>query len=189
MYMTEEYRRLNRQLHQHPRGFGHSGRKHASEVLVVTRLLKGKETGTATILDYGCGGGTLAVALKNQPYIHVYEYDPAVPGKDHKPQSADVVVCTDVMEHVEPEYVNLVIDHVLSLAERAAFFVISTIPSSKSLSDGRNAHLSVHTADEWRYKFRGYLATWREESLVTRIDRTLNEVGELSMWLVKREEE
>jgi hypothetical protein len=65
------------------------------------------------------------------------------------PGFADLVVCTDVLEHVEPELLDTVLRHLRSLARKAVFVVIATRPSNKTLSDGRNAHLIVETAEWW----------------------------------------
>ena len=107
------------------------------------------ELGATTVLDYGCGRGTLGIALGNPEWLS--EYDPAIPGKDTVPEKAvDLVVCTDVLEHIEPENLGEVLEHLRKLARKALFLVISTRPSSKTLNDGRNAHISLMSPAEWR---------------------------------------
>ena len=59
----------------------------------------------------------------------------------------DMVVCTDVLEHVEPAKLDAVLDHIWRLTGRVAYFVIDTRPANAILPDGRNAHLSLH--DHW----------------------------------------
>jgi hypothetical protein len=62
---------------------------------------------------------------------------------------ADVVVCADVMEHIEPECLDDVILHIRALAKQYAIFVIATQPSKKIMDDGRTAHLIVEGSGFW----------------------------------------
>src|SRR5262245_6373891 len=66
-----------------------------------------------TVLDYGSGQGHLKPLLDG---YEVEEYDPAIEGKDTDPARADIVVCADVMEHIEPELLGNVLLHIYSLA-------------------------------------------------------------------------
>lgn len=139
--ISEEYRRLNAALHNENAEYGsYSGRKYADFVLEAMR-----RTGSRTVLDYGCGKGTLKEVLG--PIVS--NYDPAIPEWSAEPEQADLVVCTDVLEHVEPEFLDSVIKHIRGLAKRAVFFVVSCRPAHKTLPDGRNAHLTVESADWW----------------------------------------
>src|SRR5690606_2780102 len=78
--ITPEYRDLNAELHQRVPAYGTGGHKWAD---VVRGLVA--ETGAKSVLDYGCGKGTLRAALRP---ITVHEYDPAVAGKEMPPSSA-----------------------------------------------------------------------------------------------------
>ena len=77
------------------------------------------------------------------------DYDPAIPGKDAPPGPADLVVCTDVLEHVEPEHLDAVLDDLQRLAKKSLFLLIATRPASKALPDGRNAHLTIEPPKWW----------------------------------------
>lgn len=143
--ITPEYRALNLELHARVPSYGTGGHKWAD---VVRGLVE--ETGAKSVLDYGCGKGTLKKALRP---ITVYEYDPAVPGKETLPESAGVVVCTDVMEHVEPECTDAVIAHLCRLATRAVFVVVSCREGGKRLADGRPAHINVQPQAWWHERF------------------------------------
>lgn len=134
------YRRQLETLHS-ARSWGADGEKH---VAVVKRLIE--QTEPATILDYGCGENRLAEALKP---IRVSGYDPGIPERSKMPKPCDLVVCTDVLEHVEPERVGAVIDHIYRLTGNTAYLVISTKPANALLPDGRNAHLTVQPAERW----------------------------------------
>lgn len=129
--------------------WGADGWKHAASVAKFA-----KEIGAKTILDYGCGQGRLRMSLEQaqQPY-DVFEYDPAIEGKSQLPKPADLVACTDVLEHIEPEKIDNVLEHIWKLANKGVFLVVSTRPANKILPDGRNAHLIVEPATWWLAKF------------------------------------
>lgn len=135
----------------------------------------------SSILDYGCGAGTLGTALKAQAWPFDFrEYDPAVPGKDAMPRPADLVVCTDVLEHIERDRLDTVLGHIRALSMQGTFLVISTVPAHKSLPDGRNAHLIVESPDWWRERCTAL--RWSVRSRFIRADAE-GEICEVSMWL------
>lgn len=148
--ISPAYRDMQRTLHAAPEGYGDRGDKWAGIVLQVAI-----EYDAGSILDYGCGAGSLAKALRSQPLngLRVAEYDPAIPGKDHLPMFADLVNVTDVLEHIEKERLPVVLDHLKMLARKAIFVVVCTKESQKMLPDGRNAHLIIKPAWWWKKKF------------------------------------
>lgn len=143
--ITPEYALLNAELHTRVPAYGTGGHKWADMVRSIVA-----ETGAKSVLDYGAGKGSLKAALRG---LKVYEYDPAVPGKETPPASAGVVVCTDVMEHVEPECTDAVIVHLCGLATRAVFVGVSCRVGGKRLADGRPAHVNVQPATWWHERF------------------------------------
>jgi FkbM family methyltransferase len=145
MLISPEYAKLNEQLHGSRPDYGTSGRQWAAKVAGLARQVDAR-----SILDYGCGKQTLAKAL---PELRVSGYDPAVPGLDAPPAPADLVVCTDVLEHVEPDFIEAVLDDLCRLAQKAAFVTVATRPAVKTLADGRNAHLTVKPFSWWRQSF------------------------------------
>lgn len=145
MLITPEYARLNAQLHQDRADYGTSGQRWAP---VVEELAQ--KVGAGTILDYGCGKQTLAAAL---PHRTVLGYDPAVAALSAPASPADVVVCTDVLEHVEPDCVEAVLDDLCRVTDSAALITVATRPAVKTLADGRNAHLTVQPLAWWREHF------------------------------------
>lgn len=144
MLISDAYRDMNKNLHAGG-CYGQSGDRWLASVQLLIDKFEPE-----TILDYGCGQGALGRAL-GRPLA---EYDPAVPGKDQLPAPADLVVCTDVMEHIEPELIDGVLDHLRSVTKRYLFAVISTRPARKILPDGRNAHLIVEPWEWWEAKLR-----------------------------------
>jgi FkbM family methyltransferase len=60
------------------------------------------------------------------------------------------LICTDVLEHVEPECVEAVLDDLCRVTMKAALVTVATRPAVKVLADGRNAHLSIHPLAWWK---------------------------------------
>ena len=142
--ITDAYRALNAQHHELDKHFGIGGKKYLVRVEDIL-----EKYATKDVLDYGCGKGALREAL---PFVQCY--DPAIPEFADLPKPADIVVCRDVMEHVEGECIDEVLDHIKVLAKKAALFLIVFRLSSDVLPDGRNAHISVHPMEWWRDKLQ-----------------------------------
>jgi hypothetical protein len=116
----------------------------------------------ATVLDYGCGRGSLKPELlKTHPHLVVQEYDPGIVGKDSLPFPADIVVCTDVMEHIEPKLLRNVLLHLAQLSEKELFLNISCKPSKVLLPDGRNSHLIIRPVTWWMHCLRVCLSEFK----------------------------
>ena len=139
MRYTEGYKDLQKQLHA-AGGYGIGGYKHASQIISMCQQL-----GTRNVLDYGCGGQTLQ---KNMPFA-ITNYDPFIEGLDREPVPHDVVVCSDVLEHIEPDCLPDVLNHLRSLTRRILFVDIACRPAVKKLADGRNAHLIQWSPETW----------------------------------------
>jgi hypothetical protein len=148
--ITPSYAELNRKLHESRADYGAGSEKW---VPVAAKLAEGNNLGS--ILDYGAGKGDLERCLRQHwagaPVCEVFSYDPAVPGMEFK-RPCDLVMCTDVLEHVEPECVEAVLDDLRDMTLGMAFVTVSTMPAEKVLEDGRNAHLSLHDARWWTEK-------------------------------------
>jgi hypothetical protein len=137
--ISESYRELQSQKHAMG-SYGTSGSMYAPYVDDLAKQMK-----TTDILDYGCGKRTLETALG----YFIRNYDPAIPEVADAPTyPADIVACTDVLEHIEPEYLDAVLDDLQRLTRKVGFFVIATGPANKTLADGRNAHL-IQEGPEW----------------------------------------
>jgi ubiquinone/menaquinone biosynthesis C-methylase UbiE/uncharacterized Rossmann fold enzyme len=145
--ISDEYRDLNRQLHETNLAYGVGGAKHANTVKKLVDKCK-----CASVLDYGCGKGHLA---KELPFP-IWEYDPAIPLKSASPRPADLVVCTDVLEHVEPDHIAFVLDDLRRCVKKIGFFTIHTGPARKTLPDGRNTHILQRDEKWWRQKLKKY---------------------------------
>lgn len=140
MLISDEYKKINQDLHARMGYYGAGGGKWKTAIE--------ENFPRMTLLDYGCGKGMLGRAVK----YPMTEYDPGIPGKDSLPEPHDVVISTDVLEHIEPEHIDAVLDHIQSLAKKFVFLVIATRPARKTLPDGRNAHLIIEPWEWWEEK-------------------------------------
>lgn len=140
--ITPEYRELQQKLHATGKyGLGGSC-KDSVNALAQCGAKEGE-----SILDYGCGNGQLKQGIGH--LFDVREYDPCIDGKDGPPESADYVISNDVLEHIEPDCLEHVLGHIQTLAKKRAILIISTREATKTLEDGRNAHLIVQDPEWW----------------------------------------
>lgn len=146
LLITPEYLQQITTLHEQDARWGTSGDIWGPAVAEFSQSLQ-----ATSILDYGCGKGVLIQGLRQclPFYQGIIGYDPAIPAYNAAPTPADVVACTDVLEHIEPELIENVLDHIAELAIKGAFFVIATHPAKAILPDGRNAHLIQKGYDFW----------------------------------------
>jgi len=109
-----------------------------------------------TALDYGCGKGAILAHLKDlYPDTQWVGYDPAVSMFAVQLKNTfDCVFCNDVLEHIEPHYLDAVLSDIFRLAERNVWLRIDTKPARKKLIDGRNAHLIIENKDWWDKKLK-----------------------------------
>lgn len=143
MTISESYRELNAKLHASNEHYGTSGAKYAPQIQALAMSIQSED-----ILDYGCGKSTLA---NNLPF-KIHQYDPAIPKYAALPEPANLVVCTDVLEHIEPEMLDSVLNHLRDLTKRKGFFIIANREAKKTLEDGRNAHFIIESPEWWLSK-------------------------------------
>jgi hypothetical protein len=147
--ISEEYRRMQSELHRNPQ-YGVAGGQYASLVADVMQ-----RAGTRELLDYGAGKGSLGRALNgmfDEPFV-IHHYDPAVAEWSAPPKPCRFVACIDVLEHIEPSLIDNVLDDLRRVVVGVGLFTVDTRPAQKVLSDGRNAHLIQQPARWWLPKF------------------------------------
>jgi 2-polyprenyl-3-methyl-5-hydroxy-6-metoxy-1,4-benzoquinol methylase len=144
MLITEEYKNQQHQLHSENIDYGSASMMFASTISFLMN-----EIGSKQVLDYGCGKGRLGENLKVDHDYSYYAYDPALEQFSTTPEPRELVCCIDVLEHIEPEYLEHVLDHLQVLTTHLGFFTIHTGPAKKVLPDGRNAHLIQEPITWW----------------------------------------
>lgn len=139
--ISKDYVEQNKQLHLMNLAYGVGAGRHAETVLKLAESIK-----THSILDYGCGKGYLAKKID----FPIWEYDPAIEGKSAAPRPADLVVCLDVLEHIEPDKLKYVLKDLARCTAKLGYFVINMGPAMKTLPDGRNTHLIQENEAWWK---------------------------------------
>ena len=147
--ISNEMKEQNRLLHKEDWSFGIGGKKIAPKLVSWI-----KEYNIKSILDYGCGKGTLKAQFfkKNPIYkekIRWQNYDPGFEIYDNLPKPADLVIVRDVMEHIEEDKIDANLEYIHSLTKKLVWFMIPKDSSTKKLSDGRNAHITQEPAEWW----------------------------------------
>jgi hypothetical protein len=146
--ITEDYRRLQQDLHKNP-NYGVASLHFAHTVAALM-----KQANAKSISDYGAGKQNLlkGLAAEGVTPAEYFPYDPAFP-EYGPPRSADLVCCIDVLEHIEPDLIDNVIAELASLTTKFGFFTVTIGPAEKVLADGRNAHLIQKPTSWWLPKF------------------------------------
>ena len=137
--------------------------------LVPTLMSIIKQNKCKTLLDYGCGKAIPydkdrceEVGLKNtvQELCNIESfdlYDPAYEKYAELPDKKyDVVVCTDVLEHIAEQDIDYVLTQILSRSNKIVFLNISCRPAVKHFKEGKfkgkNVHISVFDPSWWGHK-------------------------------------
>jgi len=142
--ITDEYRKLQQELHKNPKYGVASG--HFAP-LVASLMGHAK---VRSLSDYGAGKCKLLAMLEQQgvQVEEYFPYDPAFP-EYGAPRTADLVCCIDVLEHIEPALLDNVLRELASITTKLGFFSVHLGPAGKVLPDGRNAHLIQKPTSWW----------------------------------------
>lgn len=153
--ISDQYRALNKELHNRNAKYGGKGDPWADRVILYMNQAEAN-----SYLDYGCGKKQLLRAIQDRrsewgfPYLggkhgilSAVGYDPVT--APETPEPADFVTCNDVLEHIEPEYLDNVLADIASKINKRGLLVISQRLANKRLADGRNAHLIVEKTEWW----------------------------------------
>ncbi|MDR1168421.1 MAG: class I SAM-dependent methyltransferase [Heliobacteriaceae bacterium] len=134
-------------LHTENNYYGASSLRYLDYVCMIIDYLKPK-----VVLDFGCGKAALIKELTQRyPTIEFYGYDPAIPGRNILPiEKADLVVNTDVLEHIPEDALPEVIAKIASISDNA-FFVLHHALARQILPNGQNAHCTVKPP-QWYYE-------------------------------------
>ncbi len=142
-----EYIKQYELLHAEASEYGMSSIKYVPEISLVINYLKPK-----TVLDYGCGKSFLVNKLSEiHKDVTFYRYDPAITEISTLTlDKYDLIINTDVLEHVPEEYFDEVLKKIANLSDKA-FFVLHHTLANQILPNGENAHCTVRPP-HWYYK-------------------------------------
>ena len=111
-----------------------------------------REYGLVTMLDYGCGK-----AQFHDPNWNAVKYDPAIEIFNTKPVGKfDLVISTDVLEHVPEQNIDEVIADIFNYSDRWVFVSVCCREAREVLPNGMNAHATVKPEEWWKEKFNKY---------------------------------
>jgi hypothetical protein len=120
-----------------------------------------------SILDYGCGQARTVDWLAKIHDATAYRYDPAIPDIATLPDvKADLVICTDVMEHIPLEDVDRVLAEIRGVSGHA-FLNISCVRAAEVLPNGENAHCTVRPARWWAARLKAQFDLVRKVRSIT----------------------
>ena len=121
-----------------------------------------------TLLDYGCGKAypysdkcrsiQLVKPVQEIWNLDSYSlYDPAYSKYDKLPKDKyDIVICTDVLEHIHEEDLDWTIYQMLSYSKDIVFINVSCQKAAKSFKSGKfkgqNVHISIFEDEVWLKK-------------------------------------
>lgn len=149
MSLVEQYR----MMHQAGHFPGFSMKKHLGEIRRFADSIKAK-----SLLDFGCGKGeqwrddkVREILLKpSGPIEDLFLYEPAIPPMKYLPEEpVDLVISTDVMEHIPEDELEDTLQTIFGLAKSGVFLSICCRPAKKVLPDGRNAHVTIRPQWWW----------------------------------------
>ena len=120
-------------------------------------------TKSKSVIDFGCGKAKYyfeEIFINKNYYSNITNYwnindvclyDPGVKNFSKYPtRKSDGVICIDVVEHIPEGDVISFIEELFKLANKFVFIVIACYPAKKTLPDGRNVHLCIKSANEWK---------------------------------------
>lgn len=121
------------------------------------------ETGAKTLLDFGCGRGD---AYRSPHKLHhqwgisrknVTLYDPSFKQYAGRPVGrSDIVVCSDVLEHIPEEGVDRFVADLFNHAKLAVWASVCTRPARKCFpGTDINLHCTVKPYQWWHDTFSG----------------------------------
>ena len=149
--ISDDYKLLNEGLHHANEEYGNRNNILSDRLPIACTSLY-KHFDLKSVLDYGCGKGNIVRSLQKNlegTPVSVQGYDPCVNEFKDPPKPCQFLISTDVLEHIEPEYINNVLDHIAELTERFCFLIIDLLPAQKRLSNGVNAHVMIAPPGWW----------------------------------------
>jgi 2-polyprenyl-3-methyl-5-hydroxy-6-metoxy-1,4-benzoquinol methylase len=151
---SEAWLRRHRETHASHALFGtHRHPYLLDKVRQLALSLAGPGGERPSLLDYGCGKGVFLREMgRTGLFRYVRGFDPAIEAFKARPaQQYDLVVCLDVLDQLEAEFVEPVIRDVAQFTGRTALLDVITVQTPAL------AHLDPRSAETWREIIRRHM--------------------------------
>jgi hypothetical protein len=120
-----------------------------------------REVGATSMLDWGCGGAEPYDSPRKLWYQWGFErkdvtlYDPSFKKFSALPaHKADIVICSDVLEHIMPGEVNAFINNLFARANKAVWASVCCREAKKTFPNSTiNLHVCIRPYAWWHDRF------------------------------------
>ena len=157
MLITQEYKKVLLDIHAGS-SWGTTAGKYAGDT--VLKLLQDNPE-IQTILDYGCGEGSLKKWIEGKGITDKdwALYDPGMSRYREIPTGKfDLVITTDVLEHVEEIELNSVLKHLRELTGRFLYNEIACyfcgVRFGNGPYTGQDLHINMKAPDMWHKRLQ-----------------------------------
>jgi hypothetical protein len=152
----EEALKLHEELHEKNFFLGNSIKDHLNNIIELVDIYNVK-----TVCDYGCGKARCWIKMNLKETLDLDEvllYDPCYEiYKNFPDKKVDMIICTDVMEHIPEDSVDYELKRIFDLTDGVIYFSISSVLAKKELKKGVNAHLTVKDQKWWYNKIQKHV--------------------------------
>ena len=156
MYSGKYQEQLRREHYQS--SWGSTGAKYSgSDILFLLR----ERPYIKSVLDYGAGKASMGSFIEElmPGRVQWTNYDIGIPEYDQLPSKTfDLVLSTDVLEHVEPDRLSSVLQQLEQLTGKVLYSDIACYPTGKFFGEGpyigEDFHLIIESPSWWRDQFK-----------------------------------
>lgn len=156
--ISGDYQRQLRAEHSGSKWGSTGGKYSGADVLSLLR----NRAYITSVLDFGAGKASMASFIREflPREIEWTNYDPGMPKYDVLPdRQFDLVITTDVLEHVEPSKIYDTMLVLQELTGKVLYNDIACYPTGKLFGsgpyEGEDLHLIVEDPSWWRNQFNG----------------------------------
>jgi len=150
--LANEALEQHRREHKNQKRFlGFSTKRHVETIADLVAMHQ-----PSTLLDFGCGKGMQYLKTRvHDDWMGILPacYDPCVPALTELPEGIfGGVICIDVLEHIGEDAIDETLETIFSKADLFIFLSISISESRKTLSNGKNCHVTIKDPQWWDSK-------------------------------------
>tara|TARA_R110000822_G_scaffold36978_1_gene103742 strand:- start:322 stop:933 length:612 start_codon:yes stop_codon:yes gene_type:complete len=111
------------------------------------------------VIDVGCGPGTYVYSVRDRGLDAIgYDLDQRVKDKpflENKSifdieDSADMVICIEVAEHIQPEFSQNIVDNLYNILEKDGILLFT----AAHVGQGGTDHINNRPKEYWEHKFK-----------------------------------